>query len=80
MGFELLESAIRRPEPDLALRALVKKLAVEGQSKAEITLLLEAFVLHLRSRPGDHEHEEDRVLDILDALNGWCHPTARLLD
>jgi hypothetical protein len=35
--------------------------------------------VQLRSRPDGRESDEDAVLDVMDALLGWCHPSAELL-
>jgi hypothetical protein len=72
-------TAYRAADPGDALRALVLQLASEGHSKAEIDAALQEFVLALRSRPGHRDTDEDIVLDTLDALHGWCHPSAWLL-
>jgi hypothetical protein len=74
-----VESALRSPDPARTLRGVVKDLARDGISKAEIHALLEALVVQLRTRPDSCEAEEDAVLDVLDALTGWCHPSAELL-
>jgi len=33
----------------------------------------------LRTWPDYRETDEDAVLDVMDALTGWCHPDAQLL-
>ena len=72
---ERVQNALRNAEP--ALRTLVRDLAREGHSKAEIIELLERVVTQQRAR-GEARGEE-ALLDVLDALRGWCHPTAELL-
>jgi hypothetical protein len=76
---ERIQSALHSPEPVPALRALVQDLAREGSTKAAIYGLLEKFVVQQRKRQDLREADEDAVLDVLDALSGWCHPTAELL-
>ena len=76
VGFE---KALQSAEPAQALRSLVDQLASEGYGKQEIYGFFEAFLLHLRHRENRKEAEEDMVLDVMDALTGWCHPSARLL-
>jgi hypothetical protein len=61
------------------LRTLVQQLAAEGHSKAEIYQALEQFLIELRGREAPCEADEDAILDVMDALTGWCHPDAQLL-
>jgi hypothetical protein len=75
---ERCEAAVQAKEPERALRALVLDLAKEGRSKAAIYDLLENVLARLRV--GDaSEEREDAILNVMDALTGWCHPNARLL-
>lgn len=76
---ERVETALRSAEPVRALRGLVQELAREGSTKAAIHGLLEKSLMQLRTRPDFRESDEDAVLDVLDALTGWCHPGAELL-
>jgi hypothetical protein len=76
---ERLQTALRTTEPVQALRALVLDLAREGHSKSEIYELFEKFLLQLRTRPDLREEDEDAVLDVMDAITGWCHSSAALL-
>jgi hypothetical protein len=75
---ERCEIALQANEPERALRALVLDLAKEGRTKAELCGLLETLLIRLRAREGV-EDREDAVLNVMDALTGWCHPDARLL-
>ena len=75
---ELLESALRSTTPVQPLRAGVRELAREGNNKAEIYGLLEALLGQFRTRSDFRETDEDAVLDVMDALTGWCHPVAEL--
>jgi hypothetical protein len=76
---ERLHAALRAPAPAPALRAAVTSLGAEGHSKAAIYQLLEQLLLDLRADGATAEQDEELVLDVLDAVSGWCHPTARLL-
>ena len=61
------------------MRTLVLELSHKGYSKDDLYELLEKFIVHLRSRDDFRESDEDLVLDVMDALTGWCHPDAKLL-
>ena len=76
---ERLESALRSPDPGRSLRSLVLELSQEGHTKADIYELLEKLVVQVRARADYRESDEDVVLDVMDALTGWCHPDAQLL-
>jgi len=76
---ERCEKALHSPDPGRALRALVQDLSREGLQKEEIYELLEKFLTHLRRKEGRRQSDEDLVLDVMDALTGWCHPEAQLL-
>jgi hypothetical protein len=75
---ERIRKALLASQPASALRVLVKELAGEGRGKADIVGALEAFVVHERQHPEFAEAQEDIVLDVLDGLQGSCHPAARL--
>jgi hypothetical protein len=73
---ERFETALRSAEPGRALRSLVNELAAEGQDKQDIYQLCERVMLRLRE--AGRGADEEVVLDVMDALDGWCHPGARL--
>jgi hypothetical protein len=75
---ERFERALQAKEPEEALRALVLELAKEGRKKADLYALLENVVVRLRASHAP-ENQEDAVLNVMDALTGWCHPDARLI-
>jgi len=75
---ERCDIALQAKEPERALRALVLDLAKEGRNKAELYGLMEAVLAQLRARQA-REDREAAVLNVMDALTGWCHPAARLL-
>ena len=76
---ERVESALHSAQAAPALRALADDLAREGRGKAEILVLFESVLVQQRTRADFREEDEEAVLDVLDALRGWCHPTAELL-
>lgn len=70
-----IDSALAEENPARALGRLVERLHDEGSSKAEIVA---ALVTHLHGESdGDRR---DALNDVLDALHGWVHPDAALLD
>jgi len=76
---ERVRDSLRSVQAGVALRALVGNLAQEGWDKARLVEMLEDFVVKQRERADYCEDDEDAVMDLLDALKGWCHPTAELL-
>ena len=76
---ERIQVAVRSTKPGAALRALVDELTLEGRDKPSIINLLEEFVVEQRTRPDFREADEEPVMEVLDALGGWCHPKAELL-
>lgn len=75
---EEMQDALRAPHPAQALRAAVEGLFRTGRTKEEVYDLLEDLLLRLRKQPVPRESDEDLVLDAMDALTGWCHPSAAL--
>ena len=75
---ERCELVLQMKEPERALRALVLDLGKEGLNKSEIYSLLENVLAKLRMQHGGEERE-DPILNVMDALTGWCHPAAQLL-
>lgn len=74
-----IEQAWRSDDPGRALSDLVRQLAAEGHAKKEILSEFERFVLAIRERPDFIDSEQDILLDVMDALVGWCHPAYWLL-
>lgn len=74
-----VETALRSAEPARALRALVEDLARQGSTKTMIYGLLEESLAKLRKQPDYRVAHEDALLDTMDSLTGWCHPSAQLL-
>lgn len=76
---ERFELALHASVPVTALRTVVLELAADGIEKPDIAARLEKFLLDRRLSHEHSESDEDAVLDVLDALAGWCHPAAQLL-
>jgi hypothetical protein len=74
-----VETALRSAEPARALRALVEDLARQGNTKKVIYELQEESLVKLRKQPDYREAYEQAMLDTMDSLTGWCHPSAELL-
>jgi hypothetical protein len=68
-----------RLAPGLATLPIRQVLARAGNSKTAIYGLLENALEQLRMAPHFRDGDEDAVLDVMDALGGWCHPGAALL-
>lgn len=79
MEVEQWDAVLHDPKPAWAMRRAVECLASEGHSKAEIIESLGRYLDVIRDRPGHTEEDDDFVMESLDALFGWCHPSARLL-
>ena len=75
---ERFESALHASSPVTAVRTVVLELSAEGFDKPEIYARLERFLLDRRLRDEHSESDEDALLDAMDAVAGWCHPTAQL--
>jgi uncharacterized membrane protein len=75
---ERLKAAVKSPGSAQVLRDAVMELAAEGREKPEIYSLLEQLLMDVRAT-GKDSPAEDAVMDVMDALVGWCHPDARLL-
>jgi hypothetical protein len=73
------QSALDSHEPAFSLRTLAQQLAAEGQTKEQVYELFETFLLELRQNEKLREADEDAVLDVMDALTGWCHSDSALL-
>jgi hypothetical protein len=77
-ALERLHEALDSSEPARALRATAVALAGEGRTQPEVYGLLEELLLALRARPEKTEAQEEIILDLMDSVNGWCHPSASL--
>jgi hypothetical protein len=74
---ELVSRVAVAADPVRELRRLVEKQAKDGASREDIYSLLERLLFDLRANPNPRL-DEDAVLDVMDALEGWCHPTAKI--
>ncbi len=77
--FERMEQALQAPDSAGALRSLVQELSHEGLERQPLYDLFHTFLLSLRRGDKSREKDEELVMDLMDALLGWCHPGARLL-
>lgn len=68
--------ALASEQPVRSLRQLAKDRLAAGAQKAVLEQELGALVLELREE--DREADEDVVLDVLDMLTGWSHPSTKL--
>jgi uncharacterized protein (UPF0335 family) len=75
---EKLENALRSPEPARALRDAIQQAYRDGSSREFIYSALEEFLILLRKSKDHSETDEDLILDLMDAVTGWCHPSAQL--
>ncbi len=72
-----LRAALDKPRPAIALRDAVLALKTEGRSQGELSDFLNDLLLEIREKRAD-SGAENVILDTLDAVAGWCHPSARL--
>jgi hypothetical protein len=73
-----LENVLKELDPARALRTKLQSLSERGNTPAELYELLERLLLQVREHSHDSGAAEDIVLDAMDALTGWCHPSAQL--
>jgi hypothetical protein len=71
-----IQNALDGPRPFEELRALVKRLQVEGNDHAAILALFEQT--RRRLRESSREGDEDVVMEVMDCLVGWCSPHVSL--
>jgi hypothetical protein len=50
-----------------------------GRSKTEIYKIFEDFILDFRQSDKYREADEELLMEVMDALTDWCHPSAKLL-
>lgn len=68
---------LQGPAPEALLCQFVKSSAAKGMSQSELYLLLDSVLLKVRKQDGA-ENAEEAVLSVMDAVTGWCHPSARI--
>jgi len=71
-----VDTALRAEDPVVALIALVRELFADGYDEGPALGALEDSRARLRQQ--DRETDEDRVMDVMDVLTGWCPPDAIL--
>jgi hypothetical protein len=76
---ERFKSALSSLEPLKELNALVHTLSDAGHSKAEIYKIFEDFVLYVRQSDKYGERAEEMLMEVMDTLTEWSHPSVRLL-
>ena len=73
-----LEAALQSEQPEDELQNLVVELHAQGNSQKEIYLMFEDFRDHLRRH--NRESDEDKILDVMDVIVGWCSPHCRIFE
>ena len=73
---DLLENALRSPEPYENLRTAAATYFAEGRTETAVYSLFEAARAQLRLE--GREAEEDVVMEVMDCLVGWCSPHQEL--
>src|SRR4051794_12018581 len=73
---ERVEAALRVPDRVEALRSFVHNLFTSGYDQSAVLDLLEGVRQELRTAA--REEDEDTVLDVMDAVVGWCSPHTKL--
>jgi hypothetical protein len=77
MNFDILfEEALKSEDPMGHLRDLVKRLLKEGVKHEDIDKEVSRFHLFLMSQGRDED--DDIILELGTALDGWCHPDYKL--
>jgi hypothetical protein len=72
-----LRTAVTVSDPARALRDVVIGLRAAGHSRTEVSAWLSGLLQTVRRAASDSAAEE-AILATLDAVEGWCHPSARL--
>jgi hypothetical protein len=72
----LLEEALQAENPPKSLRNLARKLIQEGMKREEILQGVINYHVILMSKGRDSD--DDILLELADALEGWCHPNVRI--
>jgi hypothetical protein len=67
-----LVQALTESEPRERLRAVAPRRLEQGAQQTELTEAVEQL------RPAVTDVQEDELLDLLDAIVGWCSPGERL--
>jgi hypothetical protein len=70
------ESALAAAEPLQHLSGKVSEFLEAGADREELRVRLEAF--HVKLADAGREDDDDVVLEVLDYMTGWCHPSKRI--
>ena len=63
------------------LRETILALKQEGETKEEIYTAMNLLLDQVRKLHGGVDSDqEDTLLEIMDLIDGWCHPRHRLFD
>lgn len=73
---ESFEQALSSPDPIDRLRSLALHLSSTGLSREAIRDAFEQARAQLRL--ANREADEDRVMDVMDFLAGWCSPHMKI--
>ena len=73
---DVIERALRSPEPFEELRATAAALFAEGRTEKAVYDLFEDARAQLRA--SGREADEDVVMEVMDCLVGWCSPHQEL--
>lgn len=72
----LIPTTLQAPHPDGALRGVVRALLAAGYDRDALLRDLNRRRLHYQA--AGQEREEGALVDVLDALAGWCAPGLEL--
>jgi hypothetical protein len=70
------ELALRSAEPAAQLRQLATDELGKGRTREDVLARFEKARQALRA--ADREDDEDIILDVMDALVGWCSPHRKI--
>jgi hypothetical protein len=73
---DLFENAVQTGASNRALWEIAARLLDAGTTHDELYSELEVLMLRLRSE--GREADEDRIMDVMDYVVGWCGPAYSL--
>lgn len=71
-----MRTALHQPDAS-ELHHLIEGLAKQGHTESELCEQLEAVLLEERA-DGATDEVENRIIDVLERLTGWCHESCRV--
>jgi hypothetical protein len=71
-----LIKALESEQPLEEFRSIVRDLLAHGRSRDSIVSELEQLRSTLRAE--GREEDEETILDVLDAVEGWCSPHTKI--